>query len=97
MATRIVVELDVKSENRDELVGAMKEGLSDTRAYDGCNEVRLYEGDDDPNHLVIIEEWESRGHHERYMAWRTETGMMAKWMQMLSKEPRMSYLNGIRV
>ncbi len=35
MATRIVVELDVKSENRDELVGAMKEGLSDTRAYDG--------------------------------------------------------------
>ena len=97
MATRVVVELDVKSENRDELVGAMKEVLSDTRAYDGCNEVRLYEGDDDRNHLVIIEEWESRGHHERYMAWRTETGMMAKWGPMFTKEPSISYLNVIRV
>ena len=97
MATRVVVELDVKSENRDELVGAMKEVLSDTRAHDGCNEVRLYEGDGDPNHIVIIEEWESRGHHERYMAWRTETGMMAKMGPMFTKEPSTSYLNVIRV
>ena len=97
MATRVVAELDVKPESRDELVGAMKEVLSETRAYDGCNEVRLYEGENDPNHIVIIEEWESRGHHERYMAWRTQTGMMAKWGPMMSKEPRASYLNGIRV
>jgi quinol monooxygenase YgiN len=41
--------------------------------------------------MVIVERWDSRRHHEKYLAWRTETGVMDKLGGMLAGPPSMRY------
>ena len=42
--------------------------------------------DDNPNAWVIYEEWESKGHHERYIQWRTDTGFFEMWGPMMHRK-----------
>jgi quinol monooxygenase YgiN len=48
--------------------------LGDTRAYDGCIRVDVYE-DEDSATITLVEEWETLAHQERYLGWRIETGI----------------------
>ena len=46
---------------------------------------------DDADNLVLIEQWDSREHHQKYLAWRTETGVMEKLASMLTAPPSIRY------
>ena len=48
--------------------------LGDTRAYEGCIKVDVYE-DEDSATITLVEEWETLAHQERYLGWRIETGI----------------------
>jgi quinol monooxygenase YgiN len=48
--------------------------LGDTRAYDGCVKVDVYE-DEGNNTITLVEEWESLAHQQKYLGWRIETGI----------------------
>lgn len=48
--------------------------LGDTRAYDGCIKVDVYE-DEGNNTITLVEEWESLAHQQKYLGWRIETGI----------------------
>ena len=37
--------------------------------------------------LAVIEQWEARGHYERYLGWRTETGVLDSLVAMMDGEP----------
>ena len=50
--------------------------LADTRAHDGCLHIETYTNQDDPDLVVLWQKWTSREHHQAYMAWRAETGML---------------------
>ena len=95
MAVTVVLQLNMKPEARDEVVGSFKSVLPDTRAYDGCLGLRVFEDQDDRNHIVLIEQWESKEHYEKYVAWRTETGFMDQMGEALTSEPSFLYLDGI--
>ena len=97
MAVTVILELPVKPENRDDMVNAMKGALPDTRAYDGCIKITGLSDQDDSNTIVLIEDWESRGHHEAYMKFRTETGFIDAMMGMLTGEPKSMYLDHLDV
>jgi quinol monooxygenase YgiN len=58
------------------LVEAMAVALVETRAFDGCISVETFVDADKPDDVLLIEEWATRGHQERYMAWRMESGML---------------------
>ena len=58
-----------------DMVDILSAALVETRAHDGCLSVEAFVDADDPDAVLLIEEWETRGHHDRYMAWRVETGM----------------------
>ena len=56
--------------------------LHETRAFDGCEDIRVYvEGES----ILFIEYWESAAHFQRYLDWRTETGVLAKLLEMLAE------------
>ena len=97
MSVHVMLEINVKPESADDLNTLMKEILPDTRAYDGCEGITVQSNVDDSNNVVILEQWQSRENHEKYLAWRTETGVMDKIGSMLVSEPSLRYFNVVDV
>ena len=58
------------------LLEALAAALVETRAYDGCVSVETFVDADNPDDVLLVEEWATRAHQERYMAWRVENGMI---------------------
>ena len=93
MSVRVLFDMSVKPERLGDLKAALTAILPDTRVYDGYEDLRVVEDVDDANHVVLIEQWASRQHHEKYIEWRTETGVMGQLAEMVSAPPIVTYLN----
>jgi quinol monooxygenase YgiN len=46
---------------------------------------------DNPDQIMLFEEWDSRGQQEKYLAWRVETGMIEMLAPVLSEPFEMHY------
>lgn len=97
MSVLVTLDLKVKPENVGDLKNWLKDELHYTRAFDGCAGITIHSDQDDPNHLVFVENWDSRQHHEKYVSWRGERGDMEKLMGWLAGEPTMSYFDNVGV
>ena len=82
MAVLVVGEVRVQPDRLADFKAYLAELLPDT-AYDGCKGVEIYEDEDKEGSILFVEHWESRGHQEKYAAWRTDTGVMAQLGAML--------------
>ena len=71
----------------------LRELLPDTRAYEGCLKVDVYEDQDNPGCIYLVEDWESKVHQQRYQAWRDESGIAKVVGPFLVCEPRFNYLD----
>lgn len=91
MSVMVMLDLPVKPEAVEDMKASMKALLPDTRAYDGCQHVSLYNNTEDGGNFVLYEIWDSRAHQERYIAWRTETGVMAQLAAILTGPPVIRY------
>ena len=73
--TELVVLNFKAAEGKFDALGDMfRAVLGDTRAYDGCIKVDVYE-DKGNNTITLVEEWESLTHQQKYLGWRIETGI----------------------
>ena len=97
VSVRMILEIEIKPEVGADFEAGMRTALPETRAYGGCISVDVMRRVDNPNAWVLVEEWETQGHHERYVQWRIETGMMAKWEAVMTGPPSMAYLNAVDV
>ncbi len=93
MACTVLLELKVKPECVDETLQGLAALLPETRSYPGCIEVYAHQNQDDPTHIVAIEQWESREAYEKYFAWRTETGVIGQLANWVSAEPSIRYFD----
>ena len=91
MSATILLELQVKPEAVDEMISFLKEILPDTRVYEGCQGIDVQQNQEDSSNLVMVEKWDSRHHYEKYLGWRTETGVIDKLGSMLSQPPSIRY------
>ena len=91
MSVTILLELQVEPEAVDEMISFLKEILPDTRVYEGCQGLEVQQNQEDSSNLVMVEKWESRQFYEKYIGWRTETGVMDKIGSMLSQPPSIRY------
>ena len=82
MAVTVLVELKAKPDCAQALKSLWRGCMADTRAYDGCIDIFVYENQDESANFVLIENWESKAQYDRYLAWRTETGFVE---QVISK------------
>lgn len=95
MTIKLILEVEIKPEVGAEMEEGMRAAVPDTRAFDGCIAIDVTRRDDNPNAWVIYEEWESKGHHERYIQWRTDTGFFDVWGPMMAGEPKTTYLQPV--
>ena len=68
----------------EELKKHLKEILPDTRSFEGCQGVQLYQNKESPTKFTIHAKWISEEAQKKYIAWRMETGALDKLSTMLS-------------
>lgn len=97
MSTNVILEFQCQSDKIEAFKSALEEALVDTRNYDGCVSVQVTVNQEAPLNLILLEVWESREHNEKYLAWRTDTGMFEALSDMLSTPPNIRYFENLDI
>jgi len=92
MSIRALVSGKTQQGRMDELVTLLEELFPSTRTFEGCISIALLIDVDQPDHWTLLEEWESKDHHERYFSWRTESGTLEHFMELMDGELTKQYL-----
>ena len=69
---------------------SLPEMLKDTAGRPGFRNIRAMRHKDDPDRILLIEQWDSEKHYQDYLAWRTERGDMEK-MGAVVKSTQLNY------
>ena len=93
MPVTVTLAFSVKPERAEEFKSLLRKLLPDTRAYDGCQSVDVYQDQDNPGSIYLVEDWESKAHQQRYQAWRDETGIAETVGPFLAGETRFNYFD----
>ncbi len=93
MATTVILEAKTKSGTGNDVLAKLKELLPDTRSYDGCLSLDVYQQQDDSDTVVMVEQWESKSHYQKYLDWRMETGVFAQLVEALEGEPSIRFFD----
>ena len=93
MSIVVLFSMSAKEESLEELKKYLKEILPDTRSFEGCQGVQLYENKESPTKVTIHAKWVSEEAQKKYVAWRMETGALNKLMTMLSEPASMPFYN----
>jgi quinol monooxygenase YgiN len=91
MSVLVLLEAPVKSEQVSNMKSYLAEILPESRSYEGCRAIDVYFNTEDGGKMVLVEHWDSRPHHEKYLGWRTETGVIDKIGGMLAGPPSIRY------
>lgn len=91
MSVIVIVNISAREESLEELKKYFKKVLPDTRTYEGCQGLQLYQSQESPTKLIIHAKWESEEAQKKYIAWRIETGEFDKLNPMLSEPPSMEF------
>ncbi len=91
MSVMVLLEAPVKPEEISNMKSYLAEILPESLAYEGCQSFDVYFNTEDAGKMVMIEHWDSRPQHEKYLGWRTETGVMEKLGSMLAGPPSIRY------
>ena len=91
MSVRITLELEAKPDSVDQLMTFMKEILPDTLSFPGCEGLEFCRNQDTPENMLFIESWATRGDYEKYLAWRSETGVLGSLGEWLAAPPNARY------
>lgn len=93
MAVSAILEMKAKPGTGNDLVTAFKSTLEETRAFDGCIRIDVLQDSEDTDHLVLVELWETRAHHEKYVAWRRERGDIERRAESFAERPSIRYFD----
>ncbi len=70
-----------------------EQGLTATRAFEGCESIEAYTDADNPDNIVLWEKFATRANHEAYLAWRIETGLLDALASILASDLQVTYLD----
>jgi quinol monooxygenase YgiN len=87
----VLLEAPVKSGEISNMKSYLAGIFPDTRTYDGCQGLDVYFSTENEGNMVLVERWDSRAQHEKYLGWRTETGVMDRIGGMLAGPPSIRY------
>lgn len=93
MTCQVILEFRVKQDCIEKLRSWMQKILPGTRGFDGCNTIYLIQNQDTPTGIMVVEQWVSRQHYEKYLQWRIETGIMAELTGMMDGEPSIRFFD----
>jgi quinol monooxygenase YgiN len=88
----VLIEFNCKPGIRDSILDGLRNALPETRGFDGAELIEVYVDADEPDRLIFWEKWSTRHNQEAYLQWRTETGVLAAFSDLLSQPPRFTHL-----
>lgn len=91
MSILVLLEGQVQAGKIGEMKLSLKQIFPSMRSYDGSQGLDAYFNMNNQGNTVILEQRESCGHHEKYLKWRTESGIMDKLGSMLVEPPDIRY------
>ena len=92
--TLVLLEGVAKPESVEEVKALLKSRLPETRAFEGCESITAFLKDDGKS-FVFVEHWDSTGNYEKYLAWRTETGVLAELVSLFEAQPSIRYFDAV--
>ena len=92
MSVLVNLQLKVKQGQVPNLLGTFKELLPGTRAYNGCQWVKMVRNIEGDHILEAVSQWDSKDHYDTYIKWRTETGALDTLMEFLDEKPVFRFL-----
>jgi quinol monooxygenase YgiN len=93
MSHTVIAEFECNAGKGAGFLEVLKDALSDTRAFEGCELVEIYTDSDNPDCILLFEKWATRENHGAYMAWRGENGMAEMMGPFMSGMPKVTHLN----
>ncbi len=97
MSVLVLFDGNAKPGNAKDITNWLRDELHHTRGFDGCNGITIHSNQDDPNNIVMVEDWDSRQQYEKYLAWRTERGDLEKLGGWLAGAPSVRYFDNAGV
>lgn len=97
MSITVTLTFSIKPERADEFKSLLQSLLPDTRAYDGCLRVDVYQDQDSPGSIILVEDWSTKQHQQKYQTWRDESGIADVVGPFLAGEPSFSYLDRLDI
>ena len=97
MSVKVILEVQAKPECVDELKATFEAILPDTRSYTGCIEVKVLANQDDPENLILLEQWQTRADYEAYVAWRAEQGTLESLGELMASAPSIRYYDDLTI
>jgi len=94
MSLLVQLEINALPESTPVVKEILAKMFPDTRAYDGCFDITAYLNDNGYTFL-FIENWESKEHYSKYLAWREESGSLAELGEHLQGPPVIRYFEVI--
>ena len=88
MVCIVIAEFTGKDGAGPALLECLSEMVPETRKKEGAISIDICVDQDNSDRIVLVERWDSRSHHERYVAYRQERGDIDKIMTMLSGPPQ---------
>ncbi|EGA70740.1 hypothetical protein VISI1226_01405 [Vibrio sinaloensis DSM 21326] len=93
MSILVQFKLSHSLENTSVIKDFFTEILPDTLKFEGNLSANLYEQIQGDRQLVLLEEWLSPQHFEKYIAWRKDIGDFDQLGTMLTEAPEISILS----
>ena len=86
---------DGKLKEFNELLNDPVNGLNFTRNCKGFIGIEQLKDQDNPNTMILLQEWETKQDHLDYLQLRTEQGLFTKLETMLVEKPEILYVDNM--
>lgn len=87
---KVILTFKAKVESKNEFIDFLNKNVPNVRAFEGCSSVKIY-FDNSTNEMIITENWSSKEHHNKYIKFISENGVMKDLVSYLQKEPSIKY------
>ncbi|OMQ24346.1 MULTISPECIES: putative quinol monooxygenase [Rhodococcus] len=90
MSTTAVLELEFRPGTLSIAHTMLSRVLTETRAFDGCLSVEVFEDPGNDHRWVLFERWESVQHDSAYRAYRAGPGTVTQLGDILASAPALT-------
>ncbi len=91
MSIVVTLRAEAKRGCSNQVIGVLRSSIPETRAFDGCKSIEVYEDDKETGKFLLHQEWESKEKYKAYFIWRSESEAMKQLRPMLVATPEIQF------
>jgi quinol monooxygenase YgiN len=97
MSVYVITEFHARPGSSGKLIDLLRRLVPESLEHDGCEGVAIRHNQDDPDNIISLTQWRTRGHYESYLAWRTEIGDTGSFEKLLDTPMSIRYYDQIDI